>query len=47
MEKRLEGGMRVFRILLGSPLATAKAAATLLVVHIKHDIIAGGQNYIK
>lgn len=28
----------VFGILLGSPLARAKAAATLPVVHIKHDI---------
>jgi hypothetical protein len=32
-------GSSVFGILLGSPLAVAKAAATLPGVHTKHDII--------
>ena len=39
-----ENVILVFGILLGSPLAVAKAAATLTGVHTKHDII---QNYKK
>ena len=31
--------MDLFGILLGSPLAVAKAAAALLVVHTKHETI--------